>query len=152
MRADPNCERCGKVETMEHLLCKCMHYSQLLRVREVITQHLNRVSPEDIPRIEISQLNVIYNVPHPSLLLDIPNKLIRNALLILTQEIKHDINYRHMNLLPMLRQVTSSQRLTAHLVSTMHRLHSYFQYISSAKFVKAISALQMMEELNLELP
>ncbi len=43
----------------------------ILRVRlcKVIIQHLNSVSPEHIPRVEISQLNVIYNVPHPSLLL-----------------------------------------------------------------------------------
>jgi hypothetical protein len=26
MRLDPNCEGCGKVETMEHLLCECEYY------------------------------------------------------------------------------------------------------------------------------
>ncbi len=38
MRPDPNCDRRWEVETMEHLLCECMHYSQLLwdRLGEVI--------------------------------------------------------------------------------------------------------------------
>jgi hypothetical protein len=27
---DPNCERCGRVETMEHLLCECEYYSECL--------------------------------------------------------------------------------------------------------------------------
>jgi hypothetical protein len=57
-----------------------------------------------------------------------------------------------MNLPPLARQVTSSQRLTAHLETTMRRLHSYFQYIGLAKFGKATLALQTMKELNLELP
>jgi hypothetical protein len=30
MRVGPNCERCGEVETMEHLLYDCMHNSQLV--------------------------------------------------------------------------------------------------------------------------
>jgi hypothetical protein len=55
IRADPNCERCSEVETTEHLLCKCMHYSQLIWIHlgEVITKYFNSVSPEYIPRLEI---------------------------------------------------------------------------------------------------
>jgi hypothetical protein len=30
MRLDPNCDRCGKPETMEHLLCECENYSEPL--------------------------------------------------------------------------------------------------------------------------
>jgi hypothetical protein len=30
MRLDPNCERCSKVEIMEHLLCECEYYSEPL--------------------------------------------------------------------------------------------------------------------------
>jgi hypothetical protein len=48
------------------------------------------------PRVEISQHNVIYNVPHPSLLLFIRDKTTRNALLFSTQEIKQDIVYQRM--------------------------------------------------------
>jgi hypothetical protein len=53
-----------------------------------------------------------------------------------------------MNLPPPAVQVTSSQRLTAILDSNLRRLHSYFQYIGLAKFGKAISALQTMQEIK----
>jgi hypothetical protein len=33
MRSDLFCERCGDVETTEHLLCECMHYYPLLWIR-----------------------------------------------------------------------------------------------------------------------
>jgi hypothetical protein len=87
MRDDPNWELCGHTETMEHLLCECLHYSQLLWIclGEIITEYLNSVSSQHIPRVENSQLNVIYNFPNPSLLLHIRDKLSIKALLILTQ-------------------------------------------------------------------
>jgi hypothetical protein len=93
MRNDPDCERYGATETMEHVLCECLHYSQLLwiQLREITTRHLNSISPEHVPRVEYSQLNMIYNVPHPSPLFHIRDKLSQNTLLILTQEIKRDI-------------------------------------------------------------
>jgi hypothetical protein len=59
--------------------------------------------------MNITQFNVIHNVLHPSLLLCIHDKLTRNSLLILTQEIKRDMIYRQMNLSPSVRQVTDSQ-------------------------------------------
>ncbi len=72
-----------------------MHCSQVIWVRlgQVIRQYLKSVSQEHIPRVEISQLNVIYNVPQPSLLLYIRDKLTRNMLFILTQEVKSNIIY-----------------------------------------------------------
>ncbi len=93
MRNNPDCERCGIAETMEHALCECLHYSQLLRIRlrEVITRYLNLVSTHHVPKVEFSQLNVIYNVPHPSILTHMRDKLSRNTLLMLTQEIKRDV-------------------------------------------------------------
>jgi hypothetical protein len=61
----------GVVEAMEHLLCECIHYSQFIWVHlgEIITLYLNSDSHDLISREELSQLNVIYNVPHLLLLL-----------------------------------------------------------------------------------
>jgi hypothetical protein len=72
MRNNHDCERCGGIETMEHVLCECLHYSQLLWIRlgEIIMRYLNLICPQHVPRGEYSQLNVICNVPHPSLLLN----------------------------------------------------------------------------------
>jgi hypothetical protein len=90
MRNNPNCERCGQTETMEHTLCECLHYAQPLWIRlgEIITRYLNSVSGEHVPRVEYTQLNIIYNVPHPSILIHVNDKLSRNTLLVLTQEMK----------------------------------------------------------------
>jgi hypothetical protein len=131
-----------------------MHYSQLIWIHlgEVITQYLNSTSQDYIPRVEISLFNVIYIIPYPSLLLYTHDKLTRNAFHILTQEIKRDNIYKCMNLPPSGRQVTSPQRLVAHLDSTIRRLHSFLQYIASAKFGEAVSVLQLMRDLNLDSP
>ncbi len=58
-----------------------------------------------------TQLNIIYNVPHPSILIHIRDKLSRNTLLMLTQEIKRDIIFRRMNLSPSVRLITEAKRL-----------------------------------------
>jgi hypothetical protein len=116
---------------MEYLLYECTHYSQLVwtRLGEIMTLYLNSLSPEYVTKVEITQLNVIYNVPHPSLLLYVHDKLTCNGFLIPTQEIKRDITFHRMNLPPSARQVATSQRLMAHLDSTLRRLQSYFEYI-----------------------
>jgi hypothetical protein len=151
MRGDPNCERCGLVETMEHALCECLHYAQLLWIQlgEVITEYLNSTSEDYIPKVEYNQLNIIYNVPHPSILIHIKDKLPRNTLLLLTQEMKRDIVFRRMNLPPSARTVTDRQRLAAHLDSTLRRLQSYIEYIGLAKYAKALKMVNKMKEINL---
>jgi hypothetical protein len=151
MRNDPNCERCGQIETMEHTLCECLYYAQCLwsRLGEVFTSYLNSISEEHVPRVEYTQLNIIYNVPHPSVLLHVNDKLSRNTLLVLVQEIKRDIIFRRMNLPPSARQISSSQRLSAHLHSTLHRLQSYLKYIGLMKYGKALTMIDELIEINL---
>jgi hypothetical protein len=154
MRNDPNCERCGLTETMKHVLCECLHYAQLLWIRlgEILTKYLNLISTQYVPKVEFTQLNIIYNVLHPSLLIHIRDKLSRNTLLMLMQEIKQDIIFRRMNLPPSARLPTEPQRLAAHLNSTLTRLRSYLQYIGLAKYAKATTMLQKMMEVNLDDP
>jgi hypothetical protein len=152
MRNNPDSEICGITETMEHALCECLHYSQLLWIRlgEIITKYLNSISTQHVLKVEYSQLNIIYNVPHPSLLIHIRDKLSRNTLFMLMQEIKQDIIFRRMNLPPSARLITESQRLAAHLNSTLHWLHSFLKYIGLAKYATATTMLQKMMEINLE--
>ncbi len=86
IRLNPNCERCWHAETIKHLLCDCMHYSQLLRIclGEVITIYLKYQCSRLRTRVEYGQLNIIYNFPHPSLVL-LQDKLTQNTFLVLTQ-------------------------------------------------------------------
>jgi hypothetical protein len=151
LRPNPQCERCKKVETMEHLLCECEYYSEPLwsKLAVGLTMLLNDISTDDVPRIELGQTNIIFNIPHPSLLLHIHDKLSRNAILLLIQEVKRDIIFRRMNLPPSAQQVTDSRRLAAHIDSVIRRLRSYLQYIGLVKYKKATDLLLRLQELNL---
>jgi hypothetical protein len=151
LRPDPYCERCKNVETMEHLLCECEYYSEPLwnKLAESLTKLLNDVSVDEVPRVELGQTNIIFNIPHPSLLLHIHDKTSRNAILLLIQEVKRDIIYRRMNLPPSAQQVTDPRRLAAHIDSTIRRLRSYFQYIGLMKYKKAADMLLRLQECNL---
>ncbi len=151
MRPDPYSERCKKVETMEHLLCECKHYSEPLwnKLAEGLTMLLNEVSTDRVPRIELGQTNIIFNIPHPSLLLHVQDKPSRNAILLLIQEVKRDLIYRRMNLPPSAQQVTDPRRLAAHLDTTIRRLLSYLLYIGLLTYKKAADLLLRLQECNL---
>jgi hypothetical protein len=136
---------------MEHLLCECEFYSELIwdKLAEGLTMLLNDASVDRVPRIELGQTNIIFNIPHPALLLHIHDKSSRNAILLLVQEVKRDLIYRRMNLPPSAQQVNDSRRLVAHLDSTIRRLHSYLQYIGLLKYKKAADMLLRLRELML---
>jgi hypothetical protein len=149
MRLDPNCERCGKVETMEHLLCECENYSEPLwnKLADSLTQLFRVISQDDVPRVDLGQTNIIYNIPHPSIIRHVRDKESRIVLLLLVQEIKRDIVYRRMNLPPSANQIIDPRRLTAHLVSVARRLHSYLQYIGFVKYVNALDTMKRLQEI-----
>jgi hypothetical protein len=151
MRPNPNCDRCNKTETMEHLLCECENYSEPLwsKLADSWTRLFSDSSPEPVPRVELGQTNIIFNIPHPSLMLHVHDQASRQTLLLLIQEIKRDIVYRRMNLPPSAHQLTDPRRITAHLDSAIRRLCSYLQYIGFIKFTKAISTLKRLQELNI---
>jgi hypothetical protein len=151
MKPTPTCDRCDSTETMEHLLCECENYSIPLwtKLADSWTRLLNDISFEPVPRVELGQMNIIYNIPHPSLILHVHDQATRNALLLLIQEVKRDIIYRRMNLPPSARQPADPRRITAHIDSAIRRLRSYLEYIGFVKFTKAISTLQRLQDLNL---
>jgi hypothetical protein len=141
--------RCGKMETMEHLLCECENYSEPLwnKLADTLTQLFRVISQDDVPRVDLGQINIIFNIPHPSLLRHVRDKESRNALLLLVQEIKRDIIYRRMNPPPSANQIIDPRRLTAHLGSVTRRLHSYLQYIGFVKYAKASETLNRLQDL-----
>jgi hypothetical protein len=121
MRPQPFCKQCGDIKT----ICgtpapEYLHYSQLIWIHlvEINTQYLNLGAQDLVQEVELSQVNVIYNVPHPSLLLHIHDKLTRNAFLV-TQKINRDIIYHNINLPSSARPLENLQRLTNHLDSNL---------------------------------
>ncbi len=68
-----------------------------LKLGEIITQYLYMNDGDLAQRIELRKPNVIFNIPHPSLLLHIHDKTTGITFLLLTQEIKRGIVYERMN-------------------------------------------------------
>jgi hypothetical protein len=136
---------------MEHLLCECEYYSEPLwsKLAEGPTILFNDVSSDRVPRVELGQTNIIFNIPHPFLLQHIHDKTSRNAILLLIQEVKQDIIFRRMNLPPSAQQITDPRRLAAYLDSTIRRLRSYLQYIGLVKYKKTADLLLRLQEFNL---
>jgi hypothetical protein len=91
IRLDPNCERSGHRETMEHLLWECEYYSELLwlRLGDVLTQHLNTGAADLVPRVELQQTNIIIDIPLQLMLLHIHYNTAHNTFNTGNQERHH---------------------------------------------------------------
>jgi hypothetical protein len=71
------------------------------RLGDVLTQHNNARVAGLVLRVEMGQINIIFNLPHPSILLHFHDKTTHNTILLLIQQIKRDIIYRRKNLPPL---------------------------------------------------
>jgi hypothetical protein len=130
MADTPNCERCGGIETMEHLLHNCEHYSVLVwhELGQIFTDTLMAIVGRHIARIELTPKEIIFNKPHPFLLLHLPEEKDRTMIIILVQEIKRDIVYRRMNMPLDPTRATPQVRIQAHLLSVLKKLQSLYSY------------------------
>jgi hypothetical protein len=65
MRRYQNCQLCGEIETMEHLLCYWSHYSQLVWIQlgELVTQFMNINAQGMVPQLELGQVKFIHCPP-----------------------------------------------------------------------------------------
>jgi hypothetical protein len=134
---------------MEHLLCECEHYSELLwdRLSSILMELFKRTSTDQVSWVELGQTNIIYNIPHPSILLHIPDKITRNTLLLLVQEVKRDIIYRRLNLPPSAQQIPiHGDSLPTWILPC--RLHLYIRFIGFVKLSKASEVLAQLQEIN----
>jgi len=126
----PLCYRCDEVETMEHLLYQCPNYAEVLweEFGLTLTDTISQYSNEYTARIELSPKEIVYNKPHPAILLRLSDKLVRNTVLVLIQEVKRDIIYRRMQIKEPLRQEVPRIRIQAHLLSVIRKLVSLLEY------------------------
>ncbi len=142
----PQCHRCEEIETMEHLLYLCPNYSEGLWAEfgRALTQTITQYANEYTARIELTPKEIIYNKPHPAILLRIPDKLVRYCILALVQEIKRNIIYRRMQLTEPSRQEVSRLRLQAHLLSVIQKLISLLEYQGIVQNNEPISFLKVL--------
>jgi hypothetical protein len=96
LSTSPQCYRCEEVETMEHLLYLCLNYAEKLWAEfgHVLTQTITQFTNEYTARIELTPKEIVYNKPHPAILLRITDKLIRYSVLVVIQAIKRNIIFR----------------------------------------------------------
>jgi hypothetical protein len=149
---DAKCYRCENIETMEHLLYCCEHYST--KVWELLgrslTLALSHHSGEYIPAVVLTPLEIIFNKPHPSILLHISDTTTRKVLILLLQEIKRDIIYRRAQLQEPRCHEELQPRIQAHLVSVINKITSLLEYQGTVQFSDGLSFLKRLSRFVLQ--
>ncbi len=148
MHTSPICFRCDEIETMEHLLYLCPNYAEKVwaEAGHLLTRAVSQFTAEYTARIDLTPKEIIYNKPHPALLLRIADPLIRHCILVLIQEIKRDIIFRRMQLHEPSRREVLRVRIYAHLLSCIHKLSSLLKYQGIVQNKAPISFLLTLSE------
>jgi hypothetical protein len=149
---DARCYRCEEIETMEHLLYCCEHYSAKIwdLAGKSLTLALSHYSGEYIPAVVLTPLEIIFNKPHPSILLHIPDATTRKVLILLLQEIKRDIVYRRAQLQEPRRREELHPRIQAHLISVINKISSLLEYQGTLQFADGLSFLKRLSQIVLQ--
>ncbi len=82
---DALCYRCEEIETIDHLLYCCEHYSAKIwdLAGKLLTLALSHYSGEYIPSVVLTPLEIVIDKPHPSILLHIPDATSEKVLILL---------------------------------------------------------------------
>ncbi len=149
---DARCYRCEEIETMEHLLYCCEHYSAKIwdLAGKSLTLALSHHSGEYIPMVVLTPLEIVFNKLHPSILLHIPDATTRKVLILLLQEIKRDIVYRRAQLQEPRRHEELHPRIQAHLTSVINKISSLLEYQGTLQFTDGLSFLKRLTRIVLQ--
>jgi hypothetical protein len=148
LRENPDCDYCGEEETMEHLLHGCDNYSAMVweETSRVVTALCAQQAGHDVARIQLTPKEIIYNIPHPSLLLFLKEDKPRKVLLLLIQELKRNIVYRRMNVRPgQIGNPVPRIRVVAHILSVVKKLKALLEYtgiLTNKASISMMSAAQ----------
>jgi hypothetical protein len=134
---------------MEHLLYLCPNYAEKIwfEFGHLLTRTITQFSNEYTARIELTPKEIIFNKPHPAIMLCISDPLVRNSILVLVQEIKRDIIYRRMQLHAPLLQEVLRISVHAHLLSCTRKLTSLLDYQGIVQNNVPISFLTMLTDI-----
>ncbi len=93
-------------------------------------------------------LEIIFNKPHPSIFLHIKDATTQEVLIMLLQETKRDIIFRHAKPQEARRQEDLNPRIQAHLVLVVNKITSLLEYqgtlihyLSCREFSRMLSIL-----------
>ncbi len=149
MCTSPLCFQCDEIETMEHLLYLCPNYAEKVwsEFGHLLTWTITQFSNEYTARIELTPKEIVFNKPHPAIMLRISDPLVQNSILVLVQEIKRDIIYCRMQLQEPLRQEVLRIRVCAHLLSCTRKLTSLLEYQGIVQNKAPISFLTTLSDI-----
>jgi hypothetical protein len=146
----PACALCPETETMEHLLMECQHYSALVwkETSQLLTKTAAHETQNEVSIINLTPREIIYNAPHPSILLHFKNAQARNTILHYIQETKRDIIYRRMNIREsQIGRKVPQIRIQAHILGTLKKLEMLLEYQGLLTNKTAICMLQTMQQI-----
>jgi hypothetical protein len=122
---------------MEHLLYSCEHYSAKIweLAGKSMTLAISQHSGDCIPNMVLTPLEIVFNKPHPSILLHVTDATTWKVLILFLQEIKRDIIYRQAQLQePRRRREELHPRIKAHLVSVINKISALLEYQGALQF------------------
>ena len=130
LKDNPNCKFCGEIETQEHLLYQCEHYSEMIwnKLGKAITKTLADQMQEYIPRIEFTPVNITFNKIHPSIQIHVKEQKSCETLILLVQETKREIYYRNQNTPHPVPIPVNQVRITAHLMAVTQKIIKLQEY------------------------
>jgi hypothetical protein len=131
---------------MEHLLYGCENYSTKIWALAgwVLMLAISRHSGDFIPRIELTPLEIIFNKPHPSILLHVPDGTTRKVLILFLLEVKRDIIFHRAQLSEPIRREELQPRIQAHLLSVITEIQALLEYQGVLNYTDALALLRRM--------
>ncbi|OBQ34618.1 MAG: hypothetical protein AN484_26585, partial [Aphanizomenon flos-aquae WA102] len=154
-RADsPSCQYCEEVETMEHLLYDCEHYSQLIwqETSTLFTRAIATHTGDQVARINLTPLEIVFNKPHPSILLKLTTNREQMTTIMVVQEIKREINYRRMHATNQQRQEPVLLiRIQAHILSAINKVKAQYIYQGISREDPTLRLLTTMTQTMTEM-
>jgi len=147
------CERCTAVETMEHLLYGCPHYSMKIwnKIGTLFTALIMRRKNTEVARINLTPREIIFNAEHPSIKLFVKDQADRKVFNMLIQEVKRDIIYRRMNITEQQKgREEHNLRILAHLQITIKKMSSYLSYCGPMENKSCLQLTEQMMEILMD--
>jgi hypothetical protein len=141
--------QCEEVETMEHLLYSCEHYSAEIweLAGKSMTLAISQHSGDYILNMVLTPLEIVFNKPHPSILLHVTESTTRKVLILFLQEIKRDIINRRAQ---PCRREELHPRIQAHLVSVINKISALLEYQGALQFLDGLSLLKCMSRVIIQ--
>jgi hypothetical protein len=102
---------------------------------------ISQYTEDYISNLVLTPLEIVFNKPHPSILLHIKDATTQQVLILLFQETKHDIIFRHAQLQTQRRREELHPCIQARLVSVVNKIIALLEYQGVLQYSDSLSLL-----------